>query len=81
MIQISPDAPLWAQELVLEIQRTLDNQPHNNERPVRVPEYADNDALPSAETYRSCVLFKLDINMLCYSDGSDWRRADTGATV
>ena len=76
MIQISPEAPLWARQLTANINREL-----NQSAPVRLPEYADTAALPSASDYRSHAVFKKDIDMICVSDGTDWRRVDTGATV
>jgi len=76
VIKVSPQAPLWARQLVTDINREL-----NRSGPVRLPEFADSAALPSASDYRSHAVFKKDIDMICVSDGTDWRRVDTGATV
>lgn len=37
--------------------------------------------LPPAARYAFCVVLITDLNILGYSDGTDWRRADTGAPV
>lgn len=72
----SPQAPRWFQDFLIGLNRELASV-----GPVRLPEYADSAALPSASAYRSHAVFKKDIDMICISDGANWRRVDTGAAV
>jgi len=37
--------------------------------------------MPSAATYIGCVLRNTTLNILAHSDGTNWRREDTGATI
>ena len=37
--------------------------------------------LPPASAYTFCVVLITDLNILGYSDGVNWLRADTGAPV
>lgn len=46
------------------------------------PVYAcASTALPSAASYINCVLRVTDLNILAASDGTNWRRQDTGAAI
>lgn len=63
-----------------EVQAELDRL-ENPRRPVRLPEFAAVADLPSASRYRAGVAFVAAINMVVVSDGTAWRRLDTGATV
>lgn len=53
--------------------------------PVRLPIYADTDALPPASDWKGALVHVADVGSttpgLAYSDGTDWRRADTNATL
>jgi len=64
------------EDLKLELERALSapDQP----RPV----YACTTAnLPPAASFPNSVVFNSTLNMLVYSDGNSWFRADTGAVV
>ncbi len=37
--------------------------------------------LPPAASYAHCILLISDLNILAHSDGTHWRREDTGAVV
>jgi hypothetical protein len=37
--------------------------------------------LPPAAAHIYCVVFITDLNILAHSDGSNWRREDTGAVA
>lgn len=47
-----------------------------------VPAFACTTAnMPSAATYIGCVLRNTTLNILAHSDGTNWRRQDTGAVI
>lgn len=54
-------------------------------RPVRLPVFADVASLPDAEAWTGGLVYCADVGGstpgLAYSDGTDWRRADTNATL
>jgi hypothetical protein len=37
--------------------------------------------LPPAASYSNCIVLISDLNILAHSDGTHWRREDTGAVV
>jgi hypothetical protein len=37
--------------------------------------------LPPAASYADCVVLVSDLNILAHSDGTRWRREDTGAVI
>jgi hypothetical protein len=46
------------------------------------PVYAIAQAkLPPAASYPNCVTLVSDLNILAHSDGTHWRREDTGAVI
>jgi hypothetical protein len=46
------------------------------------PVFACTTALmPDAATYIGCVLRNTTLNILAHSDGTNWRRQDTGAVI
>lgn len=47
-------------------------------RPVFACATAD---MPSAAVYIGCVLRNTTLNILAHSDGVNWKREDTGATI
>lgn len=63
-----------------EIRQELDRL-ENPRRPVRFPEFPAAANLPSPVQYRSCVAFLKSIDRLVVSNGTNWLRVDTGATV
>lgn len=79
-LTLDPKAPEWARLFMERLQFALDRL-ERPKAPVKLPEFANSAALPSASDYRACSVFKKDIDMICVSDGTDWRRVDTGATV
>lgn len=62
-------------ELVTEFERI-----RTPKEPLRVYACLEAD-LPPAANWSSCVLHVTDLNVLAFSDGSDWIRADTGAAI
>lgn len=54
-------------------------------RPVQFPVYADVASLPQAGNWTGCAVYCADVGSstpgLAYSDGTNWRRADTNATL
>lgn len=77
-------SPQWALTLVNQIKEAL-GRIANPQRPVRIATYADVASLPDVEAYVGCILFCQDVGSstpgLVYSDGTDWRRVDTNATL
>lgn len=67
------------EELRIELERAFDAFDAPKEpRPV----YACTTAnMPPAADYQNCVLLNTTLNILAHSDGSDWIRQDTGATI
>lgn len=65
--------------LRLEVETYL-NALEQPRKPVRVYACLQAD-LPPAADWSNCVLRVTDLNVLAFSDGSDWIRADTGAAI
>ncbi|MED5549872.1 MAG: hypothetical protein VX529_10995 [Pseudomonadota bacterium] len=83
-VRIPPDAPVWAQALVRQL-RQLFAAIDNPQRPVRVPVFANAAALPPAGQWEDCIVRVSDVGSstpgMAYSDGTNWRRLDTNATL
>lgn len=47
----------------------------------RAPYACAEADLPAAATYINCVAYVTDTKILVASDGTDWRRQDTGAAI
>lgn len=77
-------APQWALSLVRQINAAFDRI-RVPQSPVRLLTVADVASLPPAEDWKGCILFCEDVGSstpgLVYSDETDWRRADTNATL
>ncbi len=73
--QVPPAVAAYLQELEGRID-ALEN-PTN---PVRVPAFTTG-TMPSAADYIGCVLRNTTLNILAHSDGTNWRREDTGAII
>ena len=77
-------APEWARRLVLQINTAFDRI-RVPQAPVRLQTVADVASLPPAAAWKGCILFCEDVGSstpgLVYSDETDWRRADTNATL
>lgn len=52
----------------------------NPTSPVRVPAFT-TAGMPSAATYIGCVIRNTTLNILAHSDGTNWKRQDTGASI
>jgi len=77
-------APQWALTLVNQLKAEF-NRIRFPLAPVRLPTFADVASLPPAADWKGCIVFCEDVGSstpgLAYSDGADWRRADTNATL
>lgn len=49
--------------------------------PLRLQEYATAADLPPAADWRAGLVYVTSIVMVAVSDGTNWRRLDTGATL
>ena len=70
-----PMAPRWFQDFSVRLQTALDAT-----QPVQLPNYT-TAKLPAAAEYIYCAVYNTTINRVCASDGTNWIRQDTGATV
>lgn len=50
-------------------------------QPVQLPQYATVSALPLAADFMACTAYVAAITMTVFSDGTIWRRSDTGAAA
>lgn len=75
-----PGLPPWVGRLVAAINREFLTRDHP-QSPVRLPEFAAAADLPPPADWRSALVFVKAINMAAVSDGTNWRRLDTGATL
>lgn len=66
------DGPAWLQSFARSIERAL--------REPRLPEF-EAATLPDPANARGRQIIVSDIPALAYSNGTDWIRADTGATL
>ena len=77
-------APEWALRLVRQINTAFDRI-RVPQSPVRLLTVADVASLPPAADWKGRIVFCEDVGIstpgLAYSDGADWRRADTNATL
>lgn len=74
-VQISPQAPLWAQNLVASL-----NQELVRRAPVPLKSYT-TDELPDVTQFSGYAVWNTTISRVCVSDGTNWLRQDTGASV
>lgn len=65
--------------LRLELERAFDDL--ENPAAPRAVFACTTAQMPPAASYPNCVLRNTTINQLAFSDGTNWRRADTGAVV
>lgn len=79
-LQLSPQAPEWARQFKISVDRALQRL-ENPKNPVKFPIFADSSVMPPASNWKGCQLYKDDISMMCISDGTNWLRVDTGASV
>jgi hypothetical protein len=74
-----PQAPLWARTLIDQINKEF-IQRDNPTTPVKLPSYT-TDEMPNAADNAARMLWNTTISRVCVSDGTNWLRQDTGATV
>lgn len=74
----APGAPAWGSALARDIERGL-RDPFDH--PIRLQSFAAAADLPAAADWRWGIVALEDINMVAVSDGANWRRLDTGATL
>jgi len=79
MIPQLPQAPLWARQLINNINKELTRLGNPGE-PVKMASFT-TDNMPSAADYSGCQLWNTTISRVCVSDGTNWLRQDTGASV
>jgi hypothetical protein len=83
-IRLQPGADDALRDVVSQLNQrfALDEYPT---RPVQLPVYADVASLPNAADWEGGLVFCRDVGSttpgLAYSDGTNWRRADTNATL
>jgi hypothetical protein len=70
-----PELALWLEQLEIRLGALETAQSP-------MPVYACTQAqLPAAAAYLNCVVRVSDLNILAASDGTNWRRQDTGAAI
>jgi hypothetical protein len=72
------DAPPWATRLLTDVEKSIREA---RDAPLQVKAYANASALPDPARWINGVVRVANINMLAFSDGSNWIRLDTGATI
>jgi hypothetical protein len=73
-----PGAPAWFNDVLLQIERGFREQ---NSFPVRLQEFANSAVLPEPSNWRAGIIYVTSITMVAVSDGTNWRRLDTGAIL
>jgi hypothetical protein len=73
--QVPPNVASYLDDLEARIMRLEDPQ-----QPVPVPAYT-TALMPAASSFMNCVLRNTTLNILAASDGTNWRRQDTGAII
>lgn len=66
------DAPSWFLAVLQQIERAIRDQ--------RLEEVTTT-TLPDPERSRGAVVLVTDLGMTAFSDGTAWKRSDTGATI
>jgi len=83
-LRLRNDAPAWARDLVNQLNQVF-VRISNPLSPTRLVRYANAAALPPAAQWTDCIVRVADVGSgvqgLAYSDGADWRRVDTNATL
>jgi hypothetical protein len=72
------DAPPSVHKLV---KRIVEADKEARTTPLRLQEYATAADLPPAADWRAGLVYVTSITMVAVSDGTDWRRLDTGAAL
>jgi hypothetical protein len=74
----SGDVPPWALDLVRQIESEMASP---QRAPVRLKSFENIERLPPAEDWVFGLVYLADIDMLAFSNGTNWKRTDTGATL
>lgn len=72
------DAPQSVHRLV---KRIVEADKEARTTPLRLQEYAAPANLPPASEWTAGLVYVTSITMVAVSDGTNWRRIDTGATL
>jgi hypothetical protein len=73
--QVPPDVARYLEDLEARLGRLEDPQ-----EPVPVPAYT-TALMPAAASFMNRVLRNTTLNILAVSDGTNWKRQDTGASI
>jgi hypothetical protein len=76
---IGPDVPPQLRALLSELREAI-TELQEPTQPQPVYACATTD-MPPAASFASRVLWNTTLNILAVSDGTDWRRQDTGAII
>ena len=83
-LRLAPGADAALRDIVNQLNQRF-ALAENPVAPLPLFTVADVASLPDAVRFRGCVLFCEDVGSatpgLAYSDGADWRRVDTNATL
>lgn len=83
-LRLSPGASDALRDIVNQLNQQF-ARADSPQRPAKLYTVADVDSLPAASSWKGGILFCEDVGSstpgLAYSDGANWRRADTNATL
>lgn len=79
MLVFEAGSPAWAQRAGQRISEAF-SAITNPQKPRPMPEYVST-LLPDPVRYRSCDIYVSDLTMTAFSDGTHWRRSDTGVAL
>lgn len=84
MIRLAGNATAELRDVVNQLNQMF-TRIDNPQAPTRLVRYANAAALPPASQWTDCIVRVADVGAgtpgLAYSDGTNWRRADTNATL
>jgi hypothetical protein len=63
------------------VKRIVEADKEARTTPLRLQDYATAADLPPAADWRAGLVYVTSITMAAVSDGTNWRRLDTGATL
>lgn len=78
-LRAEANSPPWFVRFVTNQLRKALQDLESPNSPVQLAEYATVAALPAADANRACTAYVAAITMTVFSDGTNWRRSDTGA--
>lgn len=83
-LRLRNDAPAWARDLVNQLNQVF-VRIANPLSPTRLVRYGAVTDLPPPSQWEDCIVRVADVGSgvqgLAYSDGTNWRRVDTNATL